>query len=81
MLQCWSVNPESRPPFSELERLFGDLLEEEESTHYIGLNEPYLRINAQQYRNGETDYLALMGVPRGIAPKPPNAHYINGRLV
>lgn len=43
--------------------------------HYIDLNEPYLQINTDSFKQGQTDYLSFMGPPEGIAPAIPD--YVN----
>lgn len=65
MLQCWSADPESRPTFSELERRFVNLLQEDESTIYVRLNESYLQMNSVRNKSDETNYLDMNGVPQG----------------
>lgn len=81
MLQCWSLNPESRPLFSDLEKHLGRLLEKGVAEHYIDLNEPYLQMNVDQFATRPVDYLAAMAAPEGIAPKPPIPTYVNGHLI
>ncbi|XP_055921707.1 vascular endothelial growth factor receptor 1-like isoform X2 [Eupeodes corollae] len=79
MLECWSANPESRPLFHELEKKFARLLGDEVTSHYVDLNEPYLKINTEHQQQSETDYLALMGSPDEMAPPPPR--YVNGMIL
>lgn len=64
MLQCWSAKPESRPSFSELERRFGSLIEETESTIYVRLNESYLQMNSFQNKSDKTNYMEMNGIPQ-----------------
>ncbi|XP_030384764.1 vascular endothelial growth factor receptor 1 isoform X2 [Scaptodrosophila lebanonensis] len=79
MLECWRTNPESRPLFNELETRFAALLSEDVASHYMDLNDPYLRSNSEYMKNRPTDYLALMGSPDELAPAPPP--YVNGHIV
>ncbi|XP_037051566.1 vascular endothelial growth factor receptor 1 isoform X6 [Bradysia coprophila] len=75
MLHCWNANPESRPLFNALEKRLGKLLENGVAEHYIDLNEPYLQMNTDNFKQGHTDYLSIMGPPEGIAPAIPD--YVN----
>lgn len=43
--------------------------------HYIDLNEPYLQVNTDNFKQGQTDYLSFMGPPDAIAPAIPD--YVN----
>lgn len=76
MLRCWSANPESRPSFEELTKNLSKLMENGVADHYIDLNEPYLKVNATNISDGQTDYLAMMAVPECQAPPIPL--YVNG---
>lgn len=76
MLQCWSANATSRPDFGELTKSLGKLLENGVAEHYIDLNEPYVQVNANNFSDGQTDYLSMMAVPECQAPAIPN--YVNG---
>ncbi|KAJ6633342.1 Platelet-derived growth factor receptor alpha, partial [Pseudolycoriella hygida] len=78
MLHCWNANPESRPLFNALEKRLGKLLESGVAEHYIDLNEPYLQINTDSFKQGQTDYLSFMGPPEGVAPSIPN--YVNSSM-
>lgn len=70
MLKCWSVHPESRPLFDELVKSLGNLLANGVAEYYIGLNEPYVQMNATNFAERQTDYLAIMASPdRTAAPK------------
>lgn len=40
--------------------------------HYINLNQQYVEMNANNSKEGKTDYLALMKTPSEIAPSVPN---------
>lgn len=71
MLKCWRVRPESRPRFYHLVKSLGDLLESGVAEHYINLNEPYVRMNPNNFAKGQTDYLALMASPDSPAPPVP----------
>lgn len=76
MLACWHVKPETRPSFSTLEHRLARILGQERSEQYVELNRPYLRMNANRFGIGETDYLA----PIGAASPPPLAltsRYVN----
>lgn len=75
MLSCWRVNPESRPLFEELEMSISQFLENDMAEHYVNLNEPYLEANVNNYKQGKTDYIALMGAPEYRAPMTPT--YVN----
>ncbi|XP_073825338.1 PDGF- and VEGF-receptor related isoform X5 [Musca autumnalis] len=79
MLECWSTNPERRPLFNVLKERFGHMLGEEVASHYMDLNEPYLRVNTEYMKRNQTDYLALMGSPDEMAPPPPR--YVNGHIL
>ncbi|XP_037908371.1 platelet-derived growth factor receptor alpha isoform X3 [Hermetia illucens] len=79
MLECWSTNPEMRPPFGELERRFAKMLGDDITNHYLDLNDPYLKMNSEYCKTGGTDYLALMGCPEEAAPQAPR--YVNGKLI
>uniref|UniRef100_A0A1I8MMD5 Protein tyrosine kinase n=1 Tax=Musca domestica TaxID=7370 RepID=A0A1I8MMD5_MUSDO len=79
MLECWRTNPESRPLFNVLKERFGQMLGEEVASHYMDLNEPYLRVNTEYMKRNQTDYLALMGSPDEMAPPPPR--YVNGHIL
>lgn len=63
MLNCWNFNPTSRPSFSKLVELIGNLLEESVRNHYIDLNDPYLRMNIQRFEENQNDYLAMLRPP------------------
>ncbi|XP_075152241.1 PDGF- and VEGF-receptor related isoform X3 [Haematobia irritans] len=79
MLACWSTNPERRPLFNVLKEKFALMLGEEIASHYVDLNEPYLRVNTEYMKRNQTDYLALMGSPDEMAPPPPK--YVNGHIL
>ncbi|XP_013100900.2 vascular endothelial growth factor receptor 1 isoform X5 [Stomoxys calcitrans] len=79
MLECWSTNPERRPLFNVLKERFALMLGEEIASHYVDLNEPYLRVNTEYMKRNQTDYLALMGSPDEMAPPPPK--YVNGHIL
>ncbi|XP_043070362.1 vascular endothelial growth factor receptor 1 isoform X9 [Drosophila grimshawi] len=79
MLECWRKSPESRPLFDELEKRFGTMLGEDVATHYLDLNDPYMRSNTEYMKNRATDYLSLMGSPTELAPPAPR--YVNGHIV
>ncbi|XP_055592235.1 vascular endothelial growth factor receptor kdr-like isoform X4 [Uranotaenia lowii] len=79
MLNCWNVKPDSRPTFKDLKSRFNAMLPEELRNHYIDLNEPYLAVNAEKEKRGETDYLANWGPPEEPAPSAPT--YVNGIIL
>lgn len=78
MLQSWSANPESRPSFEDLTKNLSKLMENGLAEHYIDLNEPYMKVNATNFTDGQTDYLAMMAVPDCQAPPVPL--YVNGNV-
>lgn len=80
MLHCWSANPESRPLFDNLEKRLGRLLENGVAEHYLDLNEPYMQMNANNYTDGRTDYLAALATPEYPAPPVPQ-NYVNGHVM
>lgn len=80
MLHCWSANPESRPLFDNLEKRLGKLMENGVAEHYLDLNEPYMQINTNNYQDGHTDYLAMLGTPEYPAPPVPPT-YVNGNVL
>uniref|UniRef100_A0A182JHL4 receptor protein-tyrosine kinase n=1 Tax=Anopheles atroparvus TaxID=41427 RepID=A0A182JHL4_ANOAO len=79
MLNCWNVKPDSRPSFKDLKSRFNAMLPEEMQDHYMELNEPYLKMNAEKVERGDTDYLANLGPPEELAPTAPN--YVNGIIL
>lgn len=83
MLSCWRTNPETRPMFDSLEKSVASLLESGVAEHYIDLNEPYLKSNVSNLNAGQTDYLAMMGPPEGLAPPTPNCQpsYVNSHVI
>lgn len=78
MLDCWKANAESRPLFDALEKRLGRMLEKGVSDHYLDLNDPYMQMNANNYTDGRTDYLAMLTSPEYPAPTVPN--YVNGHI-
>ncbi|XP_054260058.1 vascular endothelial growth factor receptor 1 isoform X2 [Macrosteles quadrilineatus] len=62
MLDCWHGNPHSRPSFTELAERMGGMLEDTVRTHYVDLNDPYLRENSQYL--AQQDYLSKLCPPQ-----------------
>lgn len=62
MLSCWRMNAELRPTFNDLEDKIYRLLERNIATHYIDLNEPYLKSNVNRLNSGQKEYLKLLDV-------------------
>ncbi|KAK9497787.1 hypothetical protein O3M35_003710 [Rhynocoris fuscipes] len=60
MLECWKEQPMLRPSFTECADRLGNMLEESVVQHYMELNDPYLRFNAQ---TGDEDYLNKINSP------------------
>ncbi|KAJ6629276.1 Vascular endothelial growth factor receptor 1 [Pseudolycoriella hygida] len=73
MLQCWSRDPESRPLFNILEEKLRKVMDNEVAQYYVNLNEQYVQINAYNARQGEFDYITIMGgpAPEGYLPMKP----------
>ncbi|XP_050544021.1 vascular endothelial growth factor receptor 1 isoform X2 [Daktulosphaira vitifoliae] len=61
MLDCWKMNPLARPSFNNLAQRLGDLLEDSTKSHYMNLNEVYLRMNTEGAPS--TDYLSMLTAP------------------
>lgn len=49
--------------------------------HYIDLNEQYVRMNANNFKQAETDYSVLMGPPETVAPSVHDSPNLDGRFV
>lgn len=56
------MNAELRPTFNDLEDKIYRLLERNVATHYIDLNEPYLKSNVNRLNSGQKEYLKLLDV-------------------
>ena len=56
------MNGELRPTFNDLEDKIYRLLERNVATHYIDLNEPYLKSNVNRLNSGQKEYLKLLDV-------------------
>lgn len=76
MLDCWKFLPESRPLFEELVERLATLIGNDSTQYYIDLNEPYLKMNANFYEDGQIDNAALLTTPNYTAPAPPVADEI-----
>lgn len=63
MLKCWEARPVNRPTFTDLTERLGSMLEESVRRHYIDLNDPYMKMNAQWLQGLENDYLGMMNAP------------------
>ncbi|XP_060867787.1 vascular endothelial growth factor receptor 1 isoform X2 [Metopolophium dirhodum] len=61
MLDCWKMNPMTRPSFTDLAERLGDLLQDGTKSHYMNLNEVYMRMNTEG--SVSTDYLSLLTAP------------------
>ncbi|XP_025418891.1 vascular endothelial growth factor receptor 1 isoform X3 [Sipha flava] len=61
MLDCWKMNPMTRPSFTDLSERLGDLLKDGTKSHYMNLNEVYMRMNTEG--SPSTDYLSLLTAP------------------
>ncbi|VVC44268.1 Protein kinase, ATP binding site,Tyrosine-protein kinase, active site,Immunoglobulin [Cinara cedri] len=61
MLDCWKVVPMSRPTFTDLSERLSDLLQDGTKSHYMNLNEVYMRMNTEGGHS--TDYLSLLTEP------------------
>lgn len=68
MLECWYVNPETRPSFLVLEKRLARILGHDIADQCMDMNQPYLEMNANWFTNGKTDYLAMMASPVDVAP-------------
>lgn len=71
MLQCWYVNPDVRPFFTDLEKQLEKFLEAGVADHYVDLNQQYLQANETNYCNKNTDYSAILSTPQYPAPSVP----------
>lgn len=85
MLSCWRVIPETRPSFDKLEAKLLQTLDGTLAEQYIELNEPYMEANINRFKNGNIDYLALMGSPDTKSPSIPmmqndKYNYINNLI-
>ncbi|PSN38777.1 hypothetical protein C0J52_18673 [Blattella germanica] len=63
MLSCWETNPDERPSFMDLAEILGNKLEESVRMRYIGLNDPYMNMNAEWLQGLQNDYLSMMNSP------------------
>lgn len=82
MLDCWHLNPNKRPSFTELSERMGNMLEESVRKHYIDLNDPYMDMNSEWMQNTQSDYLSMMSAPTYgnlVSPTEDN-DYINSPL-
>ncbi|KAF0766886.1 vascular endothelial growth factor receptor 1 isoform X2 [Aphis craccivora] len=61
MLDCWKMNPMTRPSFTDLAERLGNLLQDGTKSHYMNLNEVYMRMNTEG--SVSTDYLSLLTAP------------------
>uniref|UniRef100_A0A1B6CIS1 Receptor protein-tyrosine kinase n=1 Tax=Clastoptera arizonana TaxID=38151 RepID=A0A1B6CIS1_9HEMI len=61
MLECWHEKPNLRPSFTELAERLGDMLENTVKSHYIDLNDPYIKLNEEFL--AQEDYLSLIKAP------------------
>ncbi|XP_046666077.1 vascular endothelial growth factor receptor kdr-like isoform X2 [Homalodisca vitripennis] len=61
MVDCWHVNPHSRPSFTELTERMGAMLEDTVRTHYVDLNDPFLEENSEFL--AQRDYLSMLRSP------------------
>ncbi|XP_050420983.1 vascular endothelial growth factor receptor 1 isoform X2 [Adelges cooleyi] len=68
MLDCWKMNPMTRPSFDELAERLGNLLEDSTKSHYMNLNEVYLRMNTEGSHS--TDYLSMLTAPTYLNCSP-----------
>ncbi|XP_055918688.1 vascular endothelial growth factor receptor 1-like [Eupeodes corollae] len=66
MLKCWNANPQSRPLFHQLEKIFANMLETDVKNHYEFLNKPYLHTNKEQMRKSKKDYIEFMASPKAM---------------
>ncbi|XP_049938110.1 vascular endothelial growth factor receptor 1-like isoform X3 [Schistocerca serialis cubense] len=82
MLDCWHLNPNKRPSFTELSERIGNMLEDSVKKHYIDLNDPYIDMNSEWMQNTQSDYLSMMSAPTYgnlVSPIEDN-DYINSPL-
>ncbi|XP_075235082.1 vascular endothelial growth factor receptor 1-like [Lycorma delicatula] len=61
MLDCWQEIPSKRPSFTDLAEKLGGVLEDSVRKHYVDLNNPFLKENAEFL--SEQDYLSMLSSP------------------
>ncbi|XP_075234261.1 vascular endothelial growth factor receptor kdr-like [Lycorma delicatula] len=61
MLDCWQERPSMRPSFTGLAEKLGDMLEDSVRKHYVDLNDPFLKENAEFL--SQQDYLSMLSSP------------------
>lgn len=59
MMDCWQADPASRPDFNALSDSLGLLLESSVRRFYIELNNPHTQTNAENVKDGLSDYLSM----------------------
>lgn len=57
MTDCWSINPEERPKFTELRTIFDQMISTETDAHYIELS---VDLTQPYYNLIDEDFLALI---------------------
>lgn len=60
MLACWQTEPESRPLFDKLEKIFTNILDDGIYEKYISMNEPYLLLNEIRLKSKNIDYASML---------------------
>lgn len=60
MLSCWQETPSSRPLFDKLQHMIANKLDRCVSEHYIVLNEPYQKLNADRSNVNLIGYLTML---------------------
>ncbi|XP_068207009.1 vascular endothelial growth factor receptor 1-like isoform X2 [Palaemon carinicauda] len=62
ILTCWESDPRLRPSFAQAAEQFGNLMLPDLKGQYMNMNDPYLRMNEERFREG-TDYLNMLASP------------------
>ncbi|XP_064082530.1 vascular endothelial growth factor receptor 1-like isoform X2 [Macrobrachium nipponense] len=62
IMSCWESDPRLRPSFSQAAEQLGSLMLPDLKGQYMDMNDPYLRMNEERFREG-TDYLNMLASP------------------
>lgn len=79
ILSCWESDPRLRPSFSQAAEHLGSLMLPDLKGQYMDMNDPYLRMNEERFREG-TDYLNMLASPNFDnlnRDDSPGLHYVN----